>query len=97
MSTVDRFYAPGMSTDWRVYLIAVLFSLYLGVLGGTRRDEDRTTSVVAFGLAFIGGVIALVIGVEGINNATAVTSLIVGPPAAIVTMLGLANRRRAKA
>lgn len=86
-----------MSDDWRVYLIAILFSLYLGVLGGTRRDDDRRAAVVALGLAFLGGVIALVIGIEGEDGVIATTSLIVGPPVGILTMIGLGRRRQPSA
>lgn len=82
-----------MTDDWRVYLVAVLFGLYLGVLGGTRRDEDRHPAGIALGLALLAGIATALFGSGTESAALAATSLIIGPPVAILTMYGVARRR----
>lgn len=72
-----------MSDDCRVYAATILFSLYLGWLGGTRRDDDRRDAIVALVMAFVVGIgfIAFGDGSEGVQIAA--SSLLVGPPIAI--------------
>lgn len=82
-----------MSDDWRVYLSAVLFSVYLGWLGGTRRDEDRRAAQWALGIAFTAGLVTAVAGNSGTRLAA--TSLVVGPPVAMAFMAWLGRRRTA--
>lgn len=82
-----------MSDDWRVYLATVLFSIYLGWLGGTRRDDDRRAAVWAFVIAFVAGVVTAIVG--GSENELAATSLVVGPPVAVAIMVALGRRRLA--
>lgn len=72
-----------MSEDWRVYLIAVLFGLYLGWLGGTRRDDDRRDAIMSLAVAFGVGVGFLVLGSGDETAVLASTSLLVGPVVAI--------------
>ena len=82
-----------MSNDWRVYLVAVLFGLYLGWLGGTRRDDDRRDAIVSLAIAFVAGIGFVLFG-SGDSNATlAATSLLVGPIVAIATIIAFARAR----
>jgi hypothetical protein len=82
-----------MSDDWRVYLVAVLFGLYLGWLGGTRRHDDRRDAVVSLGVAFLTGVSFLLFGSGDSNAVVAATSLLVGPLVAIGGILTWARAR----
>ncbi len=81
-----------MSGDWRVSAIAILFGLYLGWLGGTRRGNDRRDAVVSLVLAFAVGVGFLIFGPTDDATALAATSLIVGPPVAIAGIIAWAAR-----
>lgn len=81
-----------MSADWRVYAIAILFGLYLGWLGGTRRGNDRRDAVISLVAAFVVGIGFLVFGEGDDASALAASSLIVGPPVAIIGILAWAAR-----
>lgn len=82
-----------MSDDWRIYLIAILFGLYLGWLGGTRRDEDRRDAIVALVIAFAVGIGFILFGSGDPNADLAATSLLVGPPVAIAGIMTWARAR----
>lgn len=82
-----------MSDDWRVYLVAVLFGLYLGWLGGTRRGEDRRDAVMSLGVAFLVGVGFVLFGSGDDTAVLAATSLLVGPVVAIAGILTWARAR----
>ena len=79
--------------DWRVVAVAIVFSLYLGVLGGTRREGDRREVVLALILTFVAGIGILVAGPDDESAELAAVSLTVGPPVAVVTILALAKFR----
>ena len=81
-----------MSADWRVYAIAILFGLYLGWLGGTRRGNDRRDAVISLVVAFGVGFGFLIFGAGDDASALAATSLIVGPPVAILGIIAWAAR-----
>lgn len=81
-----------MSGDWRVYVIAILFGLYLGWLGGTRRGNDRRDAVISLVVAFVVGLGFLMLGAGDEGSALAATSLLVGPPVAIIGILAWAAR-----
>ncbi len=83
-----------MSDDWRVYLIAVLFGLYLGWLGGTRRPEDRRDAIVSLAIAFVVGIGFFVFGPGDETAVLAGTSLLVGP---VVAIAGIVTWARARA
>lgn len=82
-----------MSDDWRIYLVAVLFGLWLGWLGGTRRHEDRRDTIVSLAIAFLVGVGFLVFGSGDDTAVLAGTSLLIGPPVAIAGMITWARVR----
>lgn len=82
-----------MSDDWRIYLVAVLFGLYLGWLGGTRRDEDRRDAIISLGIAFLVGIGFLVFGPGDEDAILAATSLLVGPVVAITGIVAWARAR----
>lgn len=82
-----------MSDDWRIYLVAVLFGLYLGWLGGTRRDEDRRDAIISLGIAFVVGIGFILFGTGDSSAVLAATSLLVGPPVAIVGIMTWAKAR----
>ena len=79
--------------DWRVVAVAIVFSLYLGVLGGTRREGDRRDVVLALVLTFVAGIGLLVTGPDTESAELAAISLSVGPPVAVLTILALARLR----
>lgn len=83
-----------MSDDWRVYLVAALFGLYLGWLGGTRRDDDRRDAIGSLAAAFFAGIGFLVFGAGDDAAVMAATSLLVGP---IVAIAGIVTWARARA
>ena len=83
-----------MSDDWRVYLIAVLFGLYLGWLGGTRRHEDRRDAIASLAIAFVAGLGFILFGSGDSTAVLAATSLLVGP---IVAIAGIITWARARA
>ena len=83
-----------MSDDWRVYLVAVLFGLYLGWLGGTRRDDDRRDAIASLVVAFVVGVGFFVFGPGDETAVLAATSLLVGP---VVAIAGIFTWSRARA
>lgn len=72
-----------MSGDWRVYAIALVFGVYLGWLGGTRRADDRRDAIVALTVAFAVGIGFLLFGTNDSSSEIAATSLIIGSPVAI--------------
>ncbi len=80
-----------MSSDWRVYAIAVVFGVYLGWLGGTRREDDRKDAIFALAVAFVAGIGFLVFGADD-SSRIAATSLIVGSPVAIAGITAWAAR-----
>jgi hypothetical protein len=82
-----------MSDDWRVYVVAVVFGLYLGWLGGTRRDDDRRDAVISLGVAFLVGIGFVLFGTGDSPAAMAGTSLLVGPPVAIAAIMTWARAR----
>lgn len=82
-----------MSDDWRIYVVAGLFGLYLGWLGGTRRDDDRRDAIVSLGVAFLTGIGFLVFGSGDETAVLASTSLVVGPVVAIAGILTWARAR----
>ena len=82
-----------MSDDWRVYLVAVLFGLYLGWLGGTRRHDDRRDAVISLAVAFLAGVGFVLFGSGDSSAELAATSLLVGPVVAIAGMVTIARAR----
>ncbi len=82
-----------MSDDWRIYLVAVLFGLYLGWLGGTRRDDDRRDAIISLGIAFAVGIGFILFGSGDDAAALAATSLLVGPPVAIIGIVTWARAR----
>ena len=73
--------------------VAALFGIYLGVLGGTRRDSDRRDAAIALGIAFLAGLGTAVFGTGSDGADLAATSLTIGPPIAIITMYGIARSR----
>ena len=82
-----------MSDDWRIYLVAVLFGIYLGWLGGTRRDDDRRDAIASLVIAFLTGIGFVLFG-SGDSMATlAATSLLVGPVVAIAGIIAFARAR----
>jgi hypothetical protein len=82
-----------MSDDWRVYLVAVVFGLYLGWLGGTRRHDDRRDAVISLAIAFLAGVGFVLFGSDDSGAELAATSLLVGPVVAIAGIIGFARAR----
>lgn len=82
-----------MSDDWRVYLVAVMFGLYLGWLGGTRREDDQRDAIVSLAVAFVTGVGFILFGSGGPTAELAASSLLVGSPVAITTILAFARAR----
>jgi hypothetical protein len=83
-----------MSDDWRIYLVAVAFGLYLGWLGGTRRDDDRRDAILSLAVAFLTGIGFLIFGSGDDAAVLAATSLLVGP---IVAIVGIVTWARARA
>jgi hypothetical protein len=81
-----------MSADWRVYAIAVVFGMYLGWLGGTRRADDRRDAIVALTVAFVVGIGFLLFGADNGSSELAATSLTVGSPVAIAGIRVWASR-----
>ena len=82
-----------MSDDWRIYLVAVVFGLWLGWLGGTRRHDDRRDAVIALAIAFGVGVGFLVLGPGDETAVLAGTSLLIGPVVAIAAIVTWARAR----
>ena len=82
-----------MSDDWRIYAVAALFGLYLGWLGGTRRDDDRRDAIMSLVAALLTGVGFLVLGSGNDTAVLAATSLLVGPIVAIAGILTWARVR----
>ncbi len=82
-----------MSDDWRVYLVAVVFGLYLGWLGGTRRHDDRRDAIISLVVAFAVGVGFLMFGSGDSTAVLAATSLLIGPVIAIAALLTWARGR----
>lgn len=82
-----------MSDDWRIYVVAVVFGLYLGWLGGTRRDDDRRDAVMSLAAAFLAGIGFLVFGSGDEAAVLAATSLLVGPVVAIAGIFTWAKAR----
>lgn len=82
-----------MSDDWRVYLVAVLFGMYLGWLGGTRRDDDQRDAILSLAVAFLAGIGFLVFGPGDETAVLAGTSLLVGPVVAIAGIITWARAR----
>ncbi|MDH3250715.1 MAG: hypothetical protein OEQ47_17230 [Acidimicrobiia bacterium] len=82
-----------MSDDWRIYLVTVIFGLYLGWLGGTRRDDDRRDAIVSLAVAFVVGVGFVLFGSGEHGAVLAATSLLVGPVVAIAAIIGFARVR----
>lgn len=81
-----------MSGDWRVYAIALVFGVYLGWLGGTRRADDRRDAIVALTVAFAVGIGFLLFGTNDSSSEIAATSLIIGSPVAIAGITAWAAR-----
>lgn len=82
-----------MSDDWRVYLVSVLFGLYLGWLGGTRRHDDRRDAIMSLGVAFLAGIGFTLFGSGDSTAVLAATSLLVGPVVAIAGIIAFARAR----
>lgn len=82
-----------MSDDWRIYLVAVLFGLWMAWLGGTRRHDDRRDAIGSLAIAFLVGVGFLVFGSSDETAVLAATSLLIGPVVAIVGMVTIARAR----
>lgn len=82
-----------MSDDWRIYLVAVVFGLWLAWLGGTRRHDDRRDAIVSLAVAFVTGIGFLLFGSGDETAVLAATSLLVGPVVAIVGMVTIARAR----
>ncbi len=82
-----------MSDDWRIYLVAVVFGLWLGWLGGTRREDDRRDAIISLAIAFGVGVGFLVLGSGDETAVLAGTSLLIGPVVAIAAIVTWARVR----
>lgn len=93
MTRIPTPYAARMSDDWRIYLVAVLFGLWIGWLGGTRRDDDRRDAVMSLAVAFVVGIGFVLFGSGDEGAVLAATSLLVGPAVAIAGILTWARVR----
>ena len=82
-----------MSDDWRIYLVAALFGLWMGWLGGTRRHDDRRDAIASLAIAFLVGVGFLVFGSGDDAAVLAATSLLIGPVVAVAGMVTIARAR----
>lgn len=82
-----------MSDDWRIYLVSVLFGLWMGWLGGTRRHEDRRDAIISLLVAFAAGIGFLLFGTGDETAVLAGTSLLIGPVVAIAGMVTISRAR----